>query len=620
MNKKALSTQNIPSDSRSVIVDKLAIGASIAVFILAFLSYANTLSHGFVLDDPLAIELNKNVTAGFSGIKDIFVGGYRENSFGGHLYRPVSLAMFAIEWGLSPNNPWIHHFMNVLGFALSCVLIFTLLKRWTGSVVFALASALIFAVHPIHTEVVANIKSRDEIMSLFFLLASWISWDNYYKSKNSIRLIVAVLLYFLAILSKETAITMFPIFGLLSFIVYKDTAMESFKKGLLFLLPVLIILAIRYSLFGHLPPIETHVMDNPVVAADGVLQKWATSMAILFQYVQIMVWPHPLSSDYSYLVLPLGKWTDIKVLLGLILHLIAFIWALKNLKNRSFISLCLLAYLMSISLFSQIFITIGTMFGERLAYLGSFWFISFVAYALSKSELSVLDFVQKKPLPTAGLALILGVFVFLTIQRNPAWKDNLTLFTTDAATYPTSVRLNNGCAEEWIKKANRSTNEQEITACLEEAEKYVNTSMAVKPVPTAYLSLGNIRLKQARYEEALKYYDQVNDLKAIVDANKAIAFREMGRIAGEKEQNISKSQMMLQSSLELNDKDAETWFLLGVSHGVSGQHLEAAQKFEKAFEINPIKSYAQNIIMAYQNVGDMKKVQEYTTILGQLKE
>ncbi|MBK8828577.1 MAG: hypothetical protein IPO26_18330 [Saprospiraceae bacterium] len=67
------------------------------------------------------------------------------------------------------------------------------------------------------------------------------------------------------------------------------------------------------------------------------------------------------------------------------------------------------------------------------------------------------------------------------------------------------------------------------------SEAYCQQIMKVKPVPTAFLTGGNIRLHQKKSEEAIKYYDQVKDLQSIVDANKALAYREMGRKAGRKQ-------------------------------------------------------------------------------------
>ena len=125
-------SQKAPEVAKSNISSIKTPGLKILVglFLLTCLVYSNTLGHEFVLDDPLSIGLNKNVTSGISGIVDIITGGYRENNFGGQLYRPISLIQFAIEWQISPNNPFIHHLFNVLWYAITVCLIFITVRKW----------------------------------------------------------------------------------------------------------------------------------------------------------------------------------------------------------------------------------------------------------------------------------------------------------------------------------------------------------------------------------------------------------------------------------------------------------------------------------------------------------
>jgi len=590
----------------------------LGVFLIAFLMYANTLGHGFVLDDPLSLELNKNVTAGLSGIGDIISGGYRENNFGGQLYRPVSLVQFAIEWQISPNNPFIHHLFNILWFALSVCLVFWVMKKWfpNSSVLIPLSIALLFAVHPIHTEVVANIKSRDEIMSLFFMLLALLSWDKYMLKGKLTWLISTIIVYFLALMSKETAITMFPVFGLAAWFVYNKPLLQSTTKGLVFFIPVILLLIIRQAIFGDSPSVPVDIMDNPIVGSDSISVRLATASVILLNYLKLLFIPYPLSSDYSFSVIPLAGLGDFKVYLSLLLHLALLTFAILNIQKRKFLSFSIFGYLMALSLFSQIVIVIGTMFAERLVYLASFWWSAGIIYLIASwLNLSGDSIINNKPFLTI-IGSILLVFSFLTIQRNLGWKDNLTLFTTDVATYPQSVRLNNGAAESMVNSIDLAGSEEEKANILAKAEEYCMQIMKIKPVATAYLTLGNIRLRQKKYEEAIKFYDQVNDLESIVSINTALAYRELGRIAGEKEQNIQKSQDMLSKSMKLNGNDAETWFLMGVSYGVSGSHQLAAEHFEKAYTINPSSEYAKNVIMAYKNLGNQAKVEQYQKLIN----
>lgn len=595
------------------------------LFVFSCILYANTIHHGFVLDDPLAIELNKNVTSGFGGIGDIIKGSYRENNFGGQLYRPVSLVQFAIEWDISPNNPMIHHFFNVFWYAILVVCIFFLLTQWIGksSTILAMMASLVFAVHPIHTEVVANIKSRDEIMSLLFVIVSFYAWGKYLKGQQLKWLISSIFIYFLALISKESAITMVPIFALIGWCVFGKNWKNALSKGALFLIPVVILLVIRQTLFGDLPTPVVDVMDNPIVQASGLIGRWATAMVILWKYVTLLTFPYPLSSDYSFTVIPLAGLNNILVWVSAALHLGLLLWGIRLFKSNKYLALAIFGYFLSISLSSQLFIVIGTMFGERLAFLPSFWWIlgiMTIIFSLFKIDQTndIKTFIKQYPIVTGLVAMIVIVYSGLTISRNADWKDNYTLFTKDVATYPQSVRLNNGAADQTLILANQEgISETEINSLLAITESYCEKIMIIKPVATAYLTLGNIRIKQKRYADAIHYYDQVNDLKNIVDVNKALAYREMGREAGEKENDLQKSQEMLRKSLELNDKDAQSWFLMGVSYGVSGNHQLAGENFEKAYALNPSPDYARNVVVAYQNIGNMAKVAEYQKYIGQ---
>jgi hypothetical protein len=431
------------------------------LFFLSFVVYFNTLGHGFVLDDPLAIELNKNVTSGAAGIGDILKGGYRENNFGGQLYRPVSLVQFAVEWQISPNNPAIHHFFNVFWYAASVVLMFLVLRGWFKgqNILLPTTMAILFALHPIHTEVVANIKSRDEIMSLFFILASFFTFHRYITLQSRKWLFASLILYFMALISKESAATMFPVFGMMAWWIGQKNIKQSIMDGIWFVIPVLILLAVRASIFGSQAAPATDIMDNPIVSAHGWGERLATALVILWKYVALQLFPHPLACDYSYEVIPVTDFKNMVVWVSIFLHTILAIVFFKGLKTKNMLSFMILGYMLAISLFSQIPLVIGTMFGERLAFLASFWLVAGMLYLAGRffikensAEENNIKHALTNNMVFVGMVSLIGVgFAFKTITRNADWKDNFTLFTKDAATHTQSVRLQNGAADQLVK-------------------------------------------------------------------------------------------------------------------------------------------------------------------------
>src|SRR6187455_424646 len=117
-NPKNKSTQPLaakvkqlpPADKKRRLILAFVVG------LFGFLLYANTLSHGYVLDDFSAIKENNIVRQGTAAIPEIFKTSYRQGylSVKDGLYRPLSLALFAIEWNYFPDQPGASHFINVL--------------------------------------------------------------------------------------------------------------------------------------------------------------------------------------------------------------------------------------------------------------------------------------------------------------------------------------------------------------------------------------------------------------------------------------------------------------------------------------------------------------------------
>ena len=144
--------------------------------IFSLLLYSNTIGFEYVLDDGIVTTKNRFVQAGWAGIYDIFTHGYLYgfNGMNNQSYRPIALATMAIEKAIFGNSPIISHFFNTLFFAFGVGLLFTFFTKifQQKNKYLPFVAALLFAAHPIHTEVVANIKSRDELLAFCFMLLS----------------------------------------------------------------------------------------------------------------------------------------------------------------------------------------------------------------------------------------------------------------------------------------------------------------------------------------------------------------------------------------------------------------------------------------------------------------
>ncbi|MEX0595441.1 MAG: tetratricopeptide repeat protein, partial [Candidatus Paceibacterota bacterium] len=178
--------------------------------LLTFILYVNTLNHDYVLDDFSVIKENRVVKQGLEGIPTIWKTHYR---FGygfqqANSYRPLTLTVFAIQWKLSPDNPHLAHWFNVLIYILLIYLIFRFLSQLleTDQQLTIFITCLLFVAHPIHTEVVANIKSLDELLASGFSFAGLILLLRYLENRKMNLLITSLILFQAAFFSKESTI------------------------------------------------------------------------------------------------------------------------------------------------------------------------------------------------------------------------------------------------------------------------------------------------------------------------------------------------------------------------------------------------------------------------------
>src|SRR5690349_6440116 len=167
--KPAPASSSMPVAPRP---DKTVVMVGLIAAALGFLLYANTFGHYYTLDDYSSIKDNWVVKGGLKNLGIIFSTEYRYGTWNspGSLYRPIPLAMFAFEWQMAPDKPFIAHFFNVALYALTGWALWITWRRILVNYPPALIAmtVLFFMAHPIHTEVVCNIKSRDEIMALLF--------------------------------------------------------------------------------------------------------------------------------------------------------------------------------------------------------------------------------------------------------------------------------------------------------------------------------------------------------------------------------------------------------------------------------------------------------------------
>ncbi len=379
------------------------------IFIFSLVVYSNTLWNEYAQDDAIVITDNMYTKQGLKGIPgllshDTFYGFFKKKGksklVSGGRYRPLSPITFAIEWQFFGKNPAISHLINILLFALLGIVLYKFLLLMLMNIesnhlkiLVPLFATLIFIAHPIHTEVVANIKGRDELFSLLFSLLAVIFSMKWLISKNIKYQLFAFLMFLLALFSKENAITFLAIIPLLFFMFFKVKKNQYLKILTPYLFSTIIFLAIRTMILGldfGAAPME--LMNNPFLKIEGSKyvpftfgEKFATILFTLGKYLQLLIFPHPLTNDYYPRQIPLLSFANWKVLASLFIYILLIYYAIKNINKSKIISFGIMFYIITLSIVSNIVFPVGTNMSERFLFMPSVGFsliFGFILYLI----------------------------------------------------------------------------------------------------------------------------------------------------------------------------------------------------------------------------------------------
>jgi len=408
--------------------------------LIAFLLYSNTISFAYVLDDSAAIVENQFVKKGIAGIPDLLKSDFWHfSNLQLGYYRPLSLVTFAIEQQFFNGNPHISHFVNVAIYAFTAYVLFILLSSIfkTRNFLFPLIISLFFIAHPVHTEVVANIKSRDELLSfLNVLLMLWFSLK-YVDSKKMIHLLTSLLFFYLALLSKETALVAILFLPVILYFRGNYSIIEVIKKTIPYFLIIAAFLIQKKLLLenaGGMTP------DDPVNYPYRESDVRIPMAFLLFAFgLKLLFFPHPLRYDYSFNQIPAAGISDPFVIAGIILFMAGAVAIIKYYKSKSPIILGLVILYISMAPLMAFTILRGGIFAERFLFFPTLGFSIAIVSALSAifkpAFTEKITSLKKFIAPNIVfflLALTIPVFYCIkTFTRNFAWKDEITLFSTD---------------------------------------------------------------------------------------------------------------------------------------------------------------------------------------------
>lgn len=520
------------------------------IFLAAWAQYSNTLKHEYVWDDAIVITENDRVKAGLGGFTDLF-NYYRSAEISDQYgYRPITLVTFAADISFFGVNPHPAHWMNVLYFALACIALFFTLKTLFPrfNLIFPLLVTLLFLFHPIHVEVVANIKSRDEILALLFSLLTLTLFLQFFRKKQWYHLVGTILCFVLAFLSKENAISILLVIPL-AILMEKD---RTWKQKLIFLSPILILMV--GALIGTVVAgnstlgteategtgayVEPYVLGNPLSAPHFYSHRAATAVLILGKYLKNFLVPYPLVYFYGYNQVPLATWATPMVYLSLISLLGLIGLAVWRFRKNPVLAFGIFWFFLTIAIYSNTLKILSDLMSDRFLFMPSVGLCIVVVAGLA--WLFGIDFErqtatakkgtgkQKKKAPKQGILgqltgqllapfpsskskiflAVIGVLCLAscirTFDRNTVWKDNLTLYSSDMEHLEECARAHFYYASEQVRQLEKNPNDPNIR---QEIVTHYNRSIEIHPESFySYLQLGRMYSNWGQIDNAITIF------------------------------------------------------------------------------------------------------------------
>lgn len=543
------------------------------LIILIFLCYGNTLTLKYALDDRMVIlESKYTIDGGWDSIKSIFTEDTFNGYFGnnksivtGGRYRPMSQLSFLIEFQLFGKKirdqigdtsdfdnlhdsaheqyfndsilPYISHLFNIIYFGLLCLLIYQVLdilfgkyngKKWYQSLPFI--AALLYALHPIHTEAVANIKGRDEIFAMLGAMAALWCALKYVDKHQWWYLLLSLLAITFGLFSKENAITFLAIIPLSLY--YYDTPTKKKVDYFITLIPILLgcifFISMRSKALGGIMPEETatNILNNPFIRSSKA-QEIATVLITWGIYFKLLFFPHPLTHDYYPNQIAITDFSNPLVWVILIGCIALVVYAIMNLKKKSVIAYAISFFVITFSITSNLLFNVGTFMNERFVFMASLGFTMIIGYWLYLLTISKSAALQKVSL--FSFILLCLLYGIKTFTRNFVWKNDYTLFLTDVKTSDNSIKCNISAGGSYLQmwKADKKESQKR------QAYKYLNKALRLDNHSlNAYLLLGELEFLNEHYDASYNAYYNAT----VIEPKNKIALENLQKLSFLKEE------------------------------------------------------------------------------------
>jgi tetratricopeptide (TPR) repeat protein len=564
--------------------------AAVIVGALAALVYANSLLNEFAYDDLHIITENTEIHQ-LGNVPHALTQPYWPGDFGRQLglWRPVTTGLLGLQYAVSGKNPTLYHAFNVILNALVASIVVLLLAELMSTPA-AFVGGLVFAVHPLHTEAVANVIGVAELLPAFLVgLACLVHLRGPERTGWGRALVIGVL-YGLAFGAKESAVTLPGIIFLLdaarSRLGFRDLRTyigSRWRAYLAMLVVAAAMLMAREQILGSIAhpfgPLGADILkDAPRI--------W-TLAEVWSNYVRLLVFPMDLSADYSPNVIPISLGWNSANLVGLLLALLILVGALVSWRRPAMakgrdtaraVGFGVVWFLITISPVSNVFFLSGVMLAERTMYVPSIGFAALVGWLFTRLAR------ERRRLAWVSVAVVVALMGLRTWRRNPTWRDNLTVFGQLIADYPYSGRSQWVLGDLFFQQGRPSQGLVSYRAAINIlGPQYQLITEISKKLITAKYYQASERLLHFAWQDHPEY-SVAPALLAVIHS---------------REDDPTETERYARIALTLDSADAVSWHLLSWALATQGKWREAAEAREAAIRQGEGSHWEQWVSLAY---------------------
>jgi hypothetical protein len=396
----------------------------------AVLLYLPALANGFAGDDLIVVRDNPAAHSVAAALAAWFEPYWHGEWQWAGLYRPLTILSYAIDWSIAGGAPWWLHLMNVVLHAAATTLVVAVLAPWLPPLG-TLVAGMMFGLHPVHVEAVANIVGRAELLVAVALLGALLAARYHRRAESTAarwRWLCAVLLLVLAALfSKEHGVIAIALIAV-------DHVLDGRRAPNRMVTLYLGVSAVTVGwlyLWQHVAGAFVAGGSHAALYGLGEGARAGTMAPLYLDVVRLLVWPMRLLSDYAPLTVPVRMEIGWVALFGLTMVLAILALGVLAVRRSPAIAFGILVAVLSYAPTSNLIFVSGVMLAERNLYLAVLAPGAVAGWLVSRQWHR-----PERRAVVAALVALMAAYTLRTIDRIPAWKDSLTLVLEELVAQP----------------------------------------------------------------------------------------------------------------------------------------------------------------------------------------